>query len=57
MEQLLCTCSGFLYLGMEHFVTTISPARIAALNMSGIVGTYMVLLSAYDLRECSVGYV
>lgn len=57
MEQILCTCSGFLYLGMEHFVTTIPPARIAALNMSGIVGTYMVLLSAYDLRECSVGYV
>uniref|UniRef100_H3BXP5 Uncharacterized protein n=1 Tax=Tetraodon nigroviridis TaxID=99883 RepID=H3BXP5_TETNG len=34
VEQLLCTCSGFLYLGMEHFGTTIPPAKIAALNMS-----------------------
>lgn len=43
MEQLLCTCSGFIYLGMEPFVTTIPPDKIAALNMSGIVWTYMVL--------------
>lgn len=54
MEQLLCTCSGFLYLGMERFVTTISPAKIAALNMPGIVWTYMVLLSVYDPSERSV---
>lgn len=45
MEQLLCTCSGFLYLGMERFVTTIPPAKIAALNMSGIVWKYMVWMS------------
>lgn len=43
VEQLLCTCSGFIYLGMEPFVTTIPPDQIAALNMSGIVWTYMVL--------------
>lgn len=43
MEQLLCTCSGFIYLGMEPFGTTITPDKIAALNMSGIVWTYMVL--------------
>lgn len=43
MEQLLCTCSGFIYLGMEPFVTTIPPDKIAALNMSGIVWTYMFL--------------
>lgn len=43
MEQLLCTCSGLIYLGMEPFGTTIPPDKIAALNMSGIVWTYMVL--------------
>lgn len=44
MEQLLCTCSGFVYLGMERFLTTIPPDKIAALNMPGIVWTYMVLV-------------
>ncbi|XP_056903879.1 cilia- and flagella-associated protein 46 isoform X4 [Takifugu flavidus] len=34
MEQLLCTCSGFLYVGMESMVANIPPATLAALNMS-----------------------
>lgn len=54
VEQLLCTCSGFLYLGMEHFGTTIPPAKIAALNMSGIARAYMVVPSTQDLSERSL---
>ncbi|KAM9345441.1 cilia- and flagella-associated protein 46 [Symphorus nematophorus] len=34
MEQLLCRCSGFIYLGMEHFMANIPPAKLAAFNMS-----------------------
>lgn len=37
MEQLLCTCSGFLYVGMESLVANIPPATLAALHMSGTV--------------------
>lgn len=45
MEQLLCSCSGFLYLEMERFLTNVSAAKLAALNMSGTVQPYIGLLS------------
>ncbi|XP_049456510.1 cilia- and flagella-associated protein 46 isoform X3 [Epinephelus fuscoguttatus] len=34
MEQLLCRCSAFIYLGMERFMANIPPAKVAALNLS-----------------------
>ncbi|XP_042358180.1 cilia- and flagella-associated protein 46 [Plectropomus leopardus] len=34
MEQLLCRCSSFIYLGMERFMANIPPAKVAALNLS-----------------------
>ncbi|XP_070772644.1 cilia- and flagella-associated protein 46 [Enoplosus armatus] len=34
MEQLLCRCSAFIYLGMERFMADIPPAKLAALNLS-----------------------
>lgn len=34
MEQLLSRCSAFIYLGMERFMGNITPAKIAALNLS-----------------------
>lgn len=49
MEQLLCTCSGFLYVGMESLVANIPPATLAALNMSGTVKLCLVLLSGCSL--------
>lgn len=40
MEQLLCRCSAFIYLGMERFMANIPPAKLAALNLSGTVHLY-----------------
>ncbi|XP_044070722.1 cilia- and flagella-associated protein 46 isoform X2 [Siniperca chuatsi] len=34
MEQLLCRCSAFIYLGMERFMANIPPAKLAALSLS-----------------------
>ncbi|XP_034754581.1 cilia- and flagella-associated protein 46 isoform X3 [Etheostoma cragini] len=34
VEQLLCRCSAFIYLGMERFIANIPPAKLAALNLS-----------------------
>ncbi|XP_035810814.2 cilia- and flagella-associated protein 46 isoform X2 [Amphiprion ocellaris] len=34
MEQVLCRCSAFIYLGMEHLMAKIPPAKLAALNLS-----------------------
>ncbi|XP_070834007.1 cilia- and flagella-associated protein 46 [Chaetodon trifascialis] len=34
MEQLLCRCSAFIYLGMERFMANIPPGKLAALNLS-----------------------
>ncbi|XP_030298554.1 cilia- and flagella-associated protein 46 isoform X3 [Sparus aurata] len=34
VEQLLCRCSAFIYLGMERFMANIPPAKLAALNLS-----------------------
>ncbi|KAM8739310.1 cilia- and flagella-associated protein 46 isoform 1-T1 [Acanthopagrus schlegelii] len=34
VEQLLCRCSAFIYLGLERFMTNIPPAKLAALNLS-----------------------
>ncbi|XP_035461481.2 cilia- and flagella-associated protein 46 isoform X4 [Scophthalmus maximus] len=34
MEQLLCKCSVFIYLGTERFTATIPPAKLAALTLS-----------------------
>lgn len=40
MEQLLCRCSAFVYLGMERFTANIPPAKLAALNLCGTVHPY-----------------
>ncbi|XP_029305800.1 cilia- and flagella-associated protein 46 isoform X3 [Cottoperca gobio] len=34
IEQLLCRCSAFTYLGMERFMAIIPPDKLAALNLS-----------------------
>ncbi|XP_077960776.1 cilia- and flagella-associated protein 46 isoform X4 [Gasterosteus aculeatus] len=34
MERLLCSCSAFVYLGMESFVANIPPAKLAAIDLS-----------------------
>ncbi|XP_030603277.1 cilia- and flagella-associated protein 46 isoform X2 [Archocentrus centrarchus] len=34
MEQMLCRCSAFLYLGVEHFTANVPPAKLAALSLS-----------------------
>lgn len=34
IEQLLSRCSAFIFLGMERFMGNLSPAKIAALNLS-----------------------
>ncbi|CAK6962375.1 cilia- and flagella-associated protein 46 [Scomber scombrus] len=34
IEQLLCRCGGFIYLGTERFMAIIPPAKLAALNLS-----------------------
>ncbi|XP_063348312.1 cilia- and flagella-associated protein 46 [Pelmatolapia mariae] len=34
MEQMLCRCSGFIYLGVEHFMGNIPPGKLASLNLS-----------------------
>ncbi|KAM9810017.1 cilia- and flagella-associated protein 46 isoform 2-T2 [Syngnathus typhle] len=33
LETVLCKCSGFMYLGAEHFLSLIPPAKLAALNL------------------------
>ncbi|KAM3606725.1 uncharacterized protein V6R79_022079 [Siganus canaliculatus] len=37
IEQLLHSCSAFIYLGMERFMANIPPAKVAAMNLSGTV--------------------
>ncbi|KAG7512173.1 cilia-and flagella-associated 46 isoform X1 [Solea senegalensis] len=34
VEQLLCKCSAFIYLGREHFLASVPPAKLATLNLS-----------------------
>ncbi|XP_034040296.1 cilia- and flagella-associated protein 46 [Thalassophryne amazonica] len=34
MEETLCRCSAFIYMGMERFMANIQPAKLAVLNMS-----------------------
>ncbi|KAM7408201.1 hypothetical protein PAMA_002070 [Pampus argenteus] len=34
IEQLLSRCGGFIYLGTERFMANITPAKLAALNLS-----------------------
>ncbi|KAL6101538.1 cfap46 [Pungitius sinensis] len=34
VERLLCRCSAFIYLGMEGFVANITPAKLAAIDLS-----------------------
>ncbi|KAM3842817.1 cilia- and flagella-associated protein 46 [Diretmus argenteus] len=34
VEQLLCKCSAFVYLGMERFVANVPPAKLAVLHLS-----------------------
>ncbi|XP_031140179.1 cilia- and flagella-associated protein 46 isoform X1 [Sander lucioperca] len=48
VEQLLCRCSAFIYLGMERFMANIPPAKLAALNLSEC---HMALL--FDLVQNS----
>lgn len=55
MEQLLYRCSAFIYLGMERFMANIPPAKLAALNLSGTVHSYMVFSRSWKhfyLSEC-----
>ncbi|KAK5853566.1 hypothetical protein PBY51_014708 [Eleginops maclovinus] len=33
VEQLLCGCSAFIYLGMERFLANIPPGKLTALNL------------------------
>lgn len=40
VEKLLCACSGLLYLGAEHLLATIPPAKLAALNLCGTVNPH-----------------
>lgn len=40
IEQLLCRCGGFIYLGTERFMANIPPAKLAALNLSGTAYTH-----------------
>lgn len=35
LEQLLCTCNGFVYLATERLARRIPPAKLAALSLSG----------------------
>ncbi|KAJ4948115.1 hypothetical protein JOQ06_019655, partial [Pogonophryne albipinna] len=35
VEQLLCGCSAFIYLGMERFMANIPPAKLTALSLCG----------------------
>ncbi|RXN24229.1 cilia- and flagella-associated 46 isoform X2 [Labeo rohita] len=35
LEQLLTSCSAFIYSGMENFFSCVPPAKMASLNMSG----------------------
>lgn len=35
LEQLLCTCNGFVYLAKERFTAKIPPVKLVALNLSG----------------------
>lgn len=37
VEQVLCRCGAFIYLGMERFMANMPPAKLAALNLSGTV--------------------
>ncbi|XP_054655409.1 cilia- and flagella-associated protein 46 [Dunckerocampus dactyliophorus] len=48
IEKILCRCSGFMYLGMERFWAHITPAKLAALNLSEC---QMVVL--FDLVQCN----
>ncbi|KAI3362965.1 hypothetical protein L3Q82_011639 [Scortum barcoo] len=41
MEQLLCRCSAFIFLGMERFMANIPPAKLAALDLSGTVHPFI----------------
>ncbi|XP_077350768.1 cilia- and flagella-associated protein 46 isoform X2 [Festucalex cinctus] len=34
LENVLCKCSGFMYLGTERFLASIPPGKLAALNLS-----------------------
>ncbi|XP_029962388.1 cilia- and flagella-associated protein 46 [Salarias fasciatus] len=35
VEQLLCSCSAFIYAGLETLLTNVPPAKLAAFNLSG----------------------
>ncbi|MEQ2315547.1 hypothetical protein AMECASPLE_023521, partial [Ameca splendens] len=34
VEQILCRCSAFIYMGMDPLLTNIPPAKVAALNLT-----------------------
>ncbi|KAM4729450.1 cilia- and flagella-associated protein 46 [Anableps anableps] len=34
VEQILCRCSAFVYMGMDPLLTSIPPAKVAALNLT-----------------------
>lgn len=51
MEQMLCTCSGFVYLGTERFTAKIPPAKLAALNLSGTVQAIILFVSCCYIKS------
>ncbi|KAM9847487.1 cilia- and flagella-associated protein 46 [Aulostomus maculatus] len=52
IEQMLCRCSGFIYVGTERFMANIAPDKIAALDLSDC---HMALL--FDLIQNKVPVV
>lgn len=51
MEQMLCTCCGFVYLGTERFTAKIPPAKLAALNLSGTVQPIILFVSCCYIKS------
>uniref|UniRef100_A0A668AC33 Uncharacterized protein n=2 Tax=Myripristis murdjan TaxID=586833 RepID=A0A668AC33_9TELE len=52
VEQLLCKCSGFIFLGMERFLANVLPAKLAVLDLSEC---HMALL--FDLAQNRVSRI
>lgn len=52
MEQMLCRCSGFIYLGVEHFMENIPPDKLASLNLSGTFTLIFPSVIVVFIKEC-----
>lgn len=53
LEQLLCTCNGFVYLAKEKFTAKIPPMKLVALNLSGTEQScfFVLLCFLYSFSE------